>query len=869
MPKRPLLYRQSTALRNVPMAMLGISAVGLVLILLPLSGSSAFAQSAPAFPGACPTSAAPQNWRTIVFDNECSQTIGSIWVGALGQGVPPQMLVTPTSPGQKIPYRHPKTWCVPSPCPSCSFFAAVNCNLSDNPVTCDSGPGRLPPITVAEIAIGGSVVRPPPQGLTATSPHGAPISQLVNHFVGHGFIQPGSFSLIDDSGVLIAEDDGDGNVVNVGGSTGLDATKTNTINYLNGMFTVHFKAPLTNGDSDDRLYNFYTWLGDDTYDVSMVNGFNIPVQISIQGGGASAGPLSFSPQPCVATSDCQTGFTCSNSQCVKACSTDADCGQYPGECDKTTSTCVNALAETYLCTSPGCSTGQKSCAPQRACHWNFRSCPSFLQVKNNKGRTVGCLDPGDVCNGQGAFASGGVSTSGCTGGPGVQGSCPAGTVCNAATNGNCLPVEPCTGGPNLQGSCANASTICTAASNGICVDTFALPGGCTGGPDAQGSCPAGLTCSAASGGECECSGGPNARGNCPSGLICSANTSGLCVGCQGHCPDSSCFGQGVCADACSGTGQGNCPTGSVCSSSSGSCLAPINGFTDLDCLGTYDIACVGSDESCPAGTTCSSGQCVGPTCTTSATHCSTSLDCASLDGAEIYQCLGGACVGCPAGGFTVCDTGSNTCKPTNTGLFAAGGPAATSCQIKSGTYNACFSNQDCPPGTTCNLIADDPNQFTCIDSTSGPNGFSCTTSGQCPTPGFCGSTPVVADLDKCITGGQSCTTDANCPSGMLCDGSQCVWPPWCGGPLNTQWNSAASTYAKLFKAACPTAYSYQFDDPTSTFQCEQSAVSFNSSSNNTAKVASLGYKITFCPAQKRPRRQPKKHNRALLTTGSF
>jgi len=44
-----------------------------------------------------------------------------------------------------------------------------------------------------------------------------------------------------------------------------------------------------------------------------------------------------------------------------------------------------------------------------------------------------------------------------------------------------------------------------------------------------------------------------------------------------------------------------------------------------------------------------------------------------------------------------------------------------------------------------------------------------------------------------------------------------------------------NAYTKFFKTACPTAYSFPYDDPTSTFTCRGSA------STNT------GYTITFCP----------------------
>ncbi|XP_072989430.1 pathogenesis-related thaumatin-like protein 3.5 [Typha latifolia] len=51
-------------------------------------------------------------------------------------------------------------------------------------------------------------------------------------------------------------------------------------------------------------------------------------------------------------------------------------------------------------------------------------------------------------------------------------------------------------------------------------------------------------------------------------------------------------------------------------------------------------------------------------------------------------------------------------------------------------------------------------------------------------------------------------------------------------------NSCGPTrYSQLFKAVCPTAYSYAYDDPTSTFTCS----------------AGARYLITFCPQPSNPR----------------
>ena len=55
--------------------------------------------------------------------------------------------------------------------------------------------------------------------------------------------------------------------------------------------------------------------------------------------------------------------------------------------------------------------------------------------------------------------------------------------------------------------------------------------------------------------------------------------------------------------------------------------------------------------------------------------------------------------------------------------------------------------------------------------------------------------------------------------------------------VNSQWTSTVLDRIKWLKQACPTAYSYQFDDPSSQFTC-------NIAQQKTS------YQLTFCPAGK-------------------
>ncbi len=66
----------------------------------------------------------------------------------------------------------------------------------------------------------------------------------------------------------------------------------------------------------------------------------------------------------------------------------------------------------------------------------------------------------------------------------------------------------------------------------------------------------------------------------------------------------------------------------------------------------------------------------------------------------------------------------------------------------------------------------------------------------------------------------------------------------CNGS-NAQWVSIAQPAAKIKKDACPTAYSFPFDDETSTFNCQTPPTPVATSGAITANA--VNYTITFCP----------------------
>lgn len=60
---------------------------------------------------------------------------------------------------------------------------------------------------------------------------------------------------------------------------------------------------------------------------------------------------------------------------------------------------------------------------------------------------------------------------------------------------------------------------------------------------------------------------------------------------------------------------------------------------------------------------------------------------------------------------------------------------------------------------------------------------------------------------------------------------------------NPSWTSVAYPWLSYVKQACPGAYSFQYDDPTSTFTCSTKITTTNT-------INTANYTITFCPADK-------------------
>ncbi|KAK8915912.1 hypothetical protein KSP39_PZI022543 [Platanthera zijinensis] len=168
---------------------------------------------------------------------------------------------------------------------------------------------------------------------------------------------------------------------------------------------------------------------------------------------------------------------------------------------------------------------------------------------------------------------------------------------------------------------------------------------------------------------------------------------------------------------------------------------------------------------------------------------------------------------------------------TSTGLFSC-----ASADCGTGTV-ACSGSGATPPATLAEFTLDgsggmDFFDVSLVDGYNIPMVVAPQGGGGAGTGGRCGATGCLVDLNGL------------CPSELLVivgdEGVACRSaceafgsPEYCcsgeyGGPDTCK----PSSYSELFKNACPRAYSYAYDDSTSTFTCS----------------AGTGYAITFCPS---------------------
>ena len=112
-------------------------------------------------------------------------------------------------------------------------------------------------------------------------------------------------------------------------------------------------------------------------------------------------------------------------------------------------------------------------------------------------------------------------------------------------------------------------------------------------------------------------------------------------------------------------------------------------------------------------------------------------------------------------------------------------------------------------------------------------------SGKCMATGCLVDLNGACPADLRVMATASASTGAGAGGGAVACRSACEafgTPQYCcSGAYGNPNTCKPSTYSQFFKTACPRAYSYAYDDSTSTFTC----------------AAGTSYAITFCPSTTR------------------
>ncbi|CAH9147013.1 unnamed protein product [Cuscuta epithymum] len=203
-------------------------------------------------------------------------------------------------------------------------------------------------------------------------------------------------------------------------------------------------------------------------------------------------------------------------------------------------------------------------------------------------------------------------------------------------------------------------------------------------------------------------------------------------------------------------------------------------------------------------------------------------------------------------------TGGGKPQQTPTGFELAHG-ASTSFDITAPWTGRFWARTQCS--------ADQSGKFSCVTADCGSGQLACNGAGAIPpatlaeftlggyqgqdfydvslVDGFNLPISVVPDNNKCLS--TSCPVDVNarCPPELAWRNSNgatvgcksaCLalnQPQYCcTGAFGTPQTCPPTQYSKIFKGMCPQAYSYAYDDKTSTFTCQD---------------GQANYAITFCP----------------------
>ncbi|HEX7665475.1 MAG TPA: thaumatin family protein [Polyangiaceae bacterium] len=244
-------------------------------------------------------------------------------------------------------------------------------------------------------------------------------------------------------------------------------------------------------------------------------------------------------------------------------------------------------------------------------------------------------------------------------------------------------------------------------------------------------------------------------------------------------------------------------------------------------------------------------------------------DVSAINGVNVpvsMQAIGGAAAsGDPyscqtAGGTTATSTGLQGCTwHFDPNVNVNGGAAVdetTTLRAVTAGGATCTSDGDCSGGSKCGTAVDFTTQNLkkscgtpigwwtadelCVASNGAAGGqVACNTSvsGQGKNADLYGCNG--ANPGSCYQNDATATC-CGCPDWKVGGTSLALAPGYACHSTNPKWTQVAEPWAAFAKDACPTAYSFPFDDPTSTFTCATAGT--NGSTPN-----STHYVITFCP----------------------
>lgn len=363
---------------------------------------------------------------------------------------------------------------------------------------------------------------------------------------------------------------------------------------------------------------------------------------------------------------------------------------------------------------------------------------------------------------------------------------------------------------------------------------------CTGDGDCPGGSTCNLTTSTCEGcvsGTCAC----KADTDCREGGVCQAN--GLCSG--------QCGPGGIACETGDCGGVLGCPVGVA--GDAPATLAELTlqrGKANFD---FYDVSMV-DGFNVPVQITPSASARKNPKSGASGV----TLWCGRPGCADASTCAKQANASCPSFASCLCDWSID--ESTCPNAMRAVAPVA------------CTSDADCSPGT--------------CDTSTVPHVCTCKSDAHCPASApTCGVNANIQLKKKrvcghyvgCASPEQACAADKRmrvhdpgvgpfkcvrfrdlygCMGAHAgscyttgADETCCGCPAWSpggnAGPFpeagscqssNTKWTRRVEPFVDTFKSACPTAYSFQYDDPTSTYNCSGKA------------GTPVGYTVTFCPA---------------------